>query len=310
MEHQRKLNILIVDDSLWSRELVKTMVEECGHCALTANGHVETLTHLSNSKVDLILMDIEMPDVNGFELTSMIRQQLPDWFPIIFLSANDSEEYLAQGIDAGGDDYLTKPVKKVILAAKIRAMGRIATMQAELDGLNKQLEILSSTDPLTQLVNRRTLEQLLVSEWANFKRNDSEFSILMLDIDFFKSYNDNYGHVKGDECLQQFANILLSVTKKDSDVIARYGGEEFVIVLPDTPLSGARFKANEIIKVLSEARITHDYSDVANYLTASIGLTSTINGAHNYQHLIEQADLALYKAKNAGRNQVKIFENR
>ena len=308
MEHQRKLNILIIDDSLWSRELVATMVQESGHRVLTATGHVEALTHLSNSKVDLILMDIEMPEVDGFKLTSMIREKLSNWLPIIFLSANDSEEYLAKGIDAGGDDYLTKPVKRVILEAKIRAMVRIADMQAELDSLNKQLEILSSLDPLTQLVNRRTLDSLLMSEWASYQRNNSEFSVLMLDIDFFKPYNDNYGHVKGDECLQQFAQVLLSVTKRDSDVIARYGGEEFVVVMPNTQLAGARFKANEIIKALSERPMKHEYSGVANYVTASIGVTSTINGAESYQCLIEQADQALYLAKESGRNQVKHYK--
>ena len=309
MAQQRKLTILIVDDSLWSRELVTSMVSDSGHNTLTATGHTEALSHLSNSKVDLILMDIEMPEVNGFELTVMVREQLANWIPIIFLSANDSEDYLAKGIDAGGDDYLTKPVKKVILDAKIRAMARIADMQAELDGLNKQLEVLSSLDPLTKLVNRRALDQLLISEWASFKRNESEFSMLMLDIDSFKPFNDNYGHVAGDECLQLFAEMLLSVTQRDSDVVARYGGEEFVVVLPNTPLSGARFKANEILKALSEQQIKHEYSKVATYLTASIGVTSTANGAESYLDLIEQADKALYVAKNSGRNQYRFFDD-
>jgi PleD family two-component response regulator len=169
-------------------------------------------------------MDIEMPEVDGFALTKMMRKEYPQWFPIIFLSANDSEEYLTQGIDAGANDYLTKPIKQVILSAKLRAMERIAKMKGALERANKQLEILSSIDPLTQILNRRGLEEVLASAWKINERQKGELSILMIDIDFFKPYNDNYGHPQGDKCLVQVANTLNETLNRATDSLARYGG--------------------------------------------------------------------------------------
>jgi diguanylate cyclase (GGDEF)-like protein len=299
----------VVDDNNFIRQVVSAMIIDSGHIAIPVDGHVQALVELDKGTIDLVLMDIEMPEVNGFELTKMMREAHPQWFPIIFLSSNDSEEYLTQGIDAGGDDYLTKPVKQVILSAKIRAMERIVQMKGALDRANKQLEILSSIDPLTQVLNRRGLEDVLANAWQENTRQEAELSLLMLDIDFFKLYNDNYGHPQGDKCLTQVADVLNTTLNRTTDSLARYGGEEFVIVMPFTPIDGARFKAQELILALQKINIKHEYSSILPYVSMSIGIATTNHGASNISELIKQADIALYEAKEKGRNCSQVFQN-
>jgi len=299
----------VVDDNKFIRQVVSAMIIDSGHVAIAVEGHLQALAELDKDTLDLVLMDIEMPEVNGFELTKMMRELHPQWFPIIFLSSNDSEDYLTQGIDAGGDDYLTKPVKQVILSAKIRAMERIVQMKGALDRANKQLEILSSIDPLTQILNRRGLEDVLANAWQENTLHEGELSLLMLDIDFFKLYNDNYGHPQGDKCLTQVANALDKSLNGATESLARYGGEEFIIVMPFTPVDGARFKAKELNLALQNIKIKHEYSSVSAVVTVSIGIASTIHGASNISELIKQADMALYHAKNKGRNCSQVFQN-
>ena len=301
------MNILVIEDSSYQRQLISAMIADSGFKAICTSGCKEALDVLAITSVDLILMDIEMPDMNGFELTKIIRSTYPEWMPIIFLSANDSEAYLTKGIDAGGDDYLTKPVKQVVLAAKIRAMERISLMKSALDQANKQLELLSSIDPLTQVLNRRGLSPILNNSWVNNLKESAELSLLMLDIDCFKLYNDNYGHQQGDDCLVEVANIFSQVLDRSRDVIGRYGGEEFIIALPYTPIESARFKAQEIINTLLSAKIAHEYSTVLPYVSVSIGVSSTSYGASSLEQLIKQADLAMYQAKENRRNQYAVF---
>ncbi|NMP31384.1 diguanylate cyclase [Thalassotalea sp. M1531] len=303
------MNILVVDDKKLIRDLVSAMVSEIGHQAYSADGHIQALEVLREQSIDLILMDVEMPEINGFELTSLIRQRISHWFPIIFLSGNDSEDFLSQGIDAGGDDYLTKPVKQVILAAKIKAMERIADMQKALDSANQKLAQLSHVDELTQIANRRGMDKFLENAWQTNCRQNAELSLMMIDIDYFKQFNDNYGHQEGDRCLKKVADMLSQSINRATDGVFRFGGEEFVIVLPFTPSSGARFKAKEIIGRLNELAIIHDFSKISEKLTLSIGLSSTESGADSVTRLIEQADKALYQAKELGRNDYRVFKN-
>jgi diguanylate cyclase (GGDEF)-like protein len=303
------LNILVVDDNKFIREVVSAMIIDSGHIAVIANGHEQAMAALKKESIDLVLMDIEMPEVDGFALTKIMRKEYPQWFPIIFLSSNDSEDYLTKGIDAGADDYLTKPIKQVILSAKIRAMERIAKMKGALERANKQLEILSSIDPLTHILNRRGLEEVLANAWQNNERQQGELSILMIDIDFFKPYNDNYGHPQGDKCLVQVADTFNETLNRSTDSLARYGGEEFMVVLPFTPVDGARFKAKELSLALRSKKIKHQYSSVFPYVTVSIGIATSTATDHlaNADELIKQADIALYQAKEQGRNCCQVF---
>jgi len=302
------MNILVVDDNKCIRDVIGAMVQASDHQPIVVDGHVAALEKLRRQVIDVILMDIEMPEVDGLALTRMVRKEFSQWIPIIFLSANDSDRYLADGIEAGGDDYLTKPVKEEILNAKIKAMARIATMKRQLDEANKKLEMLSCIDPLTNVMNRRGLEQQLLARWEKNIRQRGELSLLMLDIDFFKAYNDNYGHPKGDVCLQQVASVLSTTLLSGAELLARYGGEEFVILLPSVSLPQARSRARNIIAALNQAAIVHEYSDVAAWVTVSIGVSCSTLGARDHQALIEQADQALYQAKRRGRMQCALYQ--
>ena len=302
METIYKLTILIVDDNRMMREVINKMLSALNHNILISDGYESALNYLENEKVDLILMDIEMPEVNGFELTEMIREKYTQWIPIIFLSANDDELSVEKGINAGGDDYLTKPISQIILHSKVRAMARIADIQLKLDSLNKKLEKLSTQDPLTKLLNRRALENKLKEQWVNHKRDNSSVSLLMIDIDHFKLFNDNYGHPEGDECLKRFSLMLKRQVNRETDYVARYGGEEFVVLLPFTDAYGAKQIADKILLCLASEPMKHEYSPTAQFITASIGVASFKEVASSYKDILKGADLALYKAKHNGRN--------
>ncbi|WDE09640.1 GGDEF domain-containing protein [Thalassomonas haliotis] len=302
------MNILVVDDNKCIRDVIGAMVLASEHQPIVVDGHVAALDKLRRLVIDVILMDIEMPEVDGLTLTRMVRKEFSQWIPIIFLSANDSARYLAEGIEAGGDDYLTKPVKEEILNAKILAMARIARMKQQLDEANKKLEMLSCIDPLTNVLNRRGLERELQESWQQNIKQRQELSLLMLDIDFFKAYNDHYGHPRGDQCLRQVATVLTGTLLKGEELLARYGGEEFVMLLPATSLSQARSRGRNIIAALNQAEIVHEFSDIAPWVTVSIGISSNTLGAKNPLALIEQADQALYQAKRRGRMQCVLFQ--
>lgn len=302
------MNILVVDDDRFIREIISAVIKDAGHTPITVENADQALNTLSDGDIDLVLTDVEMPGLNGFELTRKIRQEFPDnWFPIIFLSGQSDEKHYEEGIDAGGDDYLTKPVSPIVLKAKILAMERIANMKKALDSANARLEKLSSQDPLTKLSNRRDLEHNLLKEWRRSQRDSTELVAIMLDIDFFKPYNDNYGHQQGDECLKAVAKLLKKSLNRSHDLIARYGGEEFVIILPDTSVTGALKVSDNIISSLQSTHLPHEYSQAADHVTVSMGISTTANGAETPTGLLKQADEALYQAKENGRNRAFTF---
>lgn len=303
------MNILVVDDDRFIRDLVSVIIAEAGHTAFQADHDTPALEILNQGLIDLVLMDVEMPGKNGFELTQDIRKKFSDqWFPIIFLSGAKDDSYYQQGIDAGGDDYLTKPVSPIILKAKIRAMERIAQMKHDLDEANKRLETLSTIDALTQVANRREMDKQLLKEWKRCHREGFALSAIMLDIDFFKPYNDNYGHQQGDDCLKAVAKILSGCVDRSHDLIARYGGEEFAVILPDTPISGATMVADKMLSALREAKLPHAYSGAAEHVTVSMGISSTHFNPLNPKALLKQADTALYNAKKSGRDRFVVYD--
>lgn len=306
------MQILVVDDSALVRDMVTSIVVDAGYPQpLLAKDAREAKTHIKRSVVDLILMDIQLPGVDGLQLTRQIRRNLKDeqWIPIIFLTIKDDPDYLAAAIDAGGDDYLVKPVNPVVLLAKVHAMARISSMKAALDETNLQLNRLTQIDALTNVINRRGFDESLMHSWRLHRRNNQELCLLFLDIDDFKTYNDNYGHPQGDRCLRQVAELFKTCLRNESDLLARYGGEEFVIVLPNTTLRAAEKLAQSILLKLAQERIEHRHSHVAPYITTSIGISTTRDGATTAQKLLSQADRSLYKAKSNGRNQICCFED-
>lgn len=303
-----KITVLVIEDTESMRKVICGYVEAAGHIALEAEGHVQAFKQLESNTVQLILMDIEMPQVNGIELTKQIRARFERWIPIIFLSSNDRDKFLTQGIEAGGDDYLTKPVKPQILHAKINAMVRIATMQKELNLLNQKLEKLTLQDPLTKVMNRRALDKKLKEDWYTCQRINQPLTVLMIDIDHFKSYNDHYGHDQGDNCLKKVALCLKQNINRETDCIARYGGEEFTILLPFTNLEHGEIKAKQLARLLEERMIEHVESPTAGVVTISIGIACTSQDISSYKELIKCADNALYQTKLNGRNGASIYE--
>lgn len=308
------MKILIVDDSKTIRMLAAECLKGLGHdIAFAANGS-ECLHYVSEHEVDLILMDVEMPNLNGIEATQEIRRiKQDDWFPIIFLTTHSDDMAFAAGITAGGDAYLLKPLNPLRLQMTVMAMERIFLMrrklflaQQELQQLNKELERLSLFDQLTGLANRRHFDNTLEQQFAWAKRQKSPLSLIICDVDFFKVYNDTYGHQQGDDCLQRVGATIGRQVKRPLDLACRYGGEEFTLILPSTDLKGAREFAECMRQAVFEQRIPHSGSKAADYVTLSLGVATYVGQYQQGAEITKAADAALYKAKQNGRNRVEV----
>ena len=307
------MKTLVIEDSKSSLNLLCKHIQKIGITPIPAETGRVGIDLFLKERPDLILLDIIMPDLDGYEVARQIRQlEAPgDWTPIIFLSSLNKDKDIEMGIAAGGDDYLLKPISEVVLAAKIRAMQRIIQMRQsllvltrKLDAANQELKRLSSLDGLTGIANRRHFDEVLLREWRRAMRTGEELSIMMCDIDYFKQYNDTYGHQNGDECLRQIALTLTQTMDRGGDMLARYGGEEFIALLPGTSLSGAHFVAEQMRQAVSQMKISHSGTPFG-HVTASFGIASAVAMPEtNPQDIVGAADLALYKAKHAGRNRV------
>jgi two-component system chemotaxis family response regulator WspR len=239
------------------------------------------------------------------------------------LSTKDDPEDKCKAFERGANDYLVKLPDRIELIARIRAHTKsyltqlqrdeafraLRELQVELEKSNEELHKLSCLDGLTGINNRRRFDEFLQKECLRSAREDTPLSLLLVDIDYFKPYNDNYGHLAGDECLQTVARALSGVMHRPADFIARYGGEEFGVVLPNTGIEGAISKAEELQHAINTLKIPHKYSEVADHITISIGITSqVICKKVTPSTLINVADSALYEAKEAGRNQYKVAD--
>ena len=297
------MNILVVDDQRSMRMVSLSVAKALGHDVIeTGSGH-EAIEICQNHKIDLILMDVEMPSINGFETTKIIRQQSKVWFPIIFLSAKTGSDFFVEGIKSGGDIYLFKPIVPEVLESMIHAMERIVNIQEELHSTKVKMELLAHQDKLTGLVNRRGFDHAIELEFKHAQRDKAPLSVIMLDVDHFKPFNDNYGHQAGDDCLVAVSSTLKKVVCRPSDIVARYGGEEFTIILPNTTAKQAVIIAQRIIDGFKALAYTHEYSPCERYVTVSGGLAS-LDNHENAGVLLKSADDKLYKAKAAGRNRI------
>jgi diguanylate cyclase (GGDEF)-like protein len=308
------MKALVIEDTVTSATLICHLLDKMGLEPIHARDGQSGIEAFKQERPDLILLDIIMPGLDGFEVARRIRQLERDgeWTPIIFLSARASDDDLARGIGVGGDDYLVKPVSEIVLRAKVRAMQRIAQMRysllvltRKLDEANRELTRLSAVDGLTGIANRRSFDEALQREWRRAARKGSPVSLLIADVDYFKDFNDGYGHQRGDDCLKKVAHVIAGRLRRPTDLAARYGGEEFVVVLPETDESGAVEVAEGMRRAVEAESIRHDFSAVAPFLTISIGVASMIperNDEDGFRDLLAQADTALYRAKRAGRN--------
>ena len=307
------MKILVVDDSKVIRMLVAECISSLGHEVIFAENGEEAVAFINDNNVDLVLMDVEMPGMNGFNTTLAIRtMEQHDWFPIIFLTTKIDDESFANGILAGGDAYLPKPINPLRLQLTVTAMERIYLMrqklqvaQKDLLSANKELERLAMYDQLTGLANRRNFDETLEKQFKLAKRNKVPLSVIICDIDFFKIYNDNYGHQQGDDCLANVAKVIGAVLYRPTDKACRYGGEEFTVILPNTDLEGGLFMAEKLRKTVFDENINHQGSKAAPCITLSLGLATYTGQYQDQDKLLKAADDALYRAKENGRNRVE-----
>ena len=318
--------ILIVDDQPANLLAMKALLEGVGAELFTASSGQESLSMMLEHEFALVLLDVQMPDMDGFETAALMRgMKQTRHLPIIFVTAiNKEEEHIFRGYNVGAVDYLFKPVNPVILLSKVeiflkinnqqrlleektteldQKVDELLVMKAKLEKANRQLSALSRTDALTGLANRRQYKEVLAAEWRRAQRHGHSLALILADIDDFKSFNDAYGHVAGDECLRKIAEALRSTLMRSSDLAARFGGEEFVILLPGTDLEGGFHIAETIRRKIEKLGIPNVGVGNDARVTMSFGLAAVVPGSPLVElDLVCAADKALYMAKEGGKN--------
>lgn len=301
------MEILIADDSKSNLAMLTSILTKLGHTVIQAHNGKESIDLFREKRPDLIILDVVMPGLDGFQTAKIIRE-IDDinWIPIIFLSATVDDQSIANGIDAGGDDYLTKPCSDITLAAKIKAMERIAEMRQKLFETTQRLYLLSSTDPLTGIYNRLQFDRSINEILAAADHFGHNVALLFIDIDNFKYINDNFGHNIGDLLLVEVARRLKACIRA-SDFLARLGGDEFAIILSEV---NNKKEAEEIAQNIIQSIATEYHLENRNIRSsASIGIAYYPEDSSNKENLVLNADVAMYHAKATGRNNCKIFSS-
>ena len=312
--------ILVVDDNLSHRKMISFEMESQGYRVVQLGDGKQCFEQCPVLKPDMILLDAILPEIDGFTCCAQLKQTLGEQCPpVLIITALDDETSVDRAFDVGATDYVTKPIHWPVLRQRIRRIlhtqwamkelkkqvERARILTEQLETANQQLEKIAALDSLTQIANRRRFDQSLHSEWKRLARERLPLSLILCDVDFFKAYNDTYGHRAGDLCLQQVAQTICENIKRPADLVARYGGEEFAIILPNTHLKGAVKVAEEIRHSLHKVQIEHPNSRVSNFVTLSLGVASLIpNHYLSEDFLIGEADRALYEAKKSGRDRV------
>jgi two-component system cell cycle response regulator len=307
------LRVLIAEDDAVSRTILKKAVEKFGHECLTAEDGEEAWELFQNiSEVDVVISDWMMPGLDGLELCRRVRAINNGWYTFfVFLTALGDKEHLLEGMQAGADDYLAKPLDREQLQVRLIAASRMNSLHrqlneqnSELEKLNRELFAASRRDPLTRLGNRLRLREDLETLSAQVERYGHGYCVMLCDIDFFKKYNDTYGHLAGDEVLEKVAGVI-SENLRRGDMAYRYGGEEFLIILPEQTLEFASSTAERLRHRVEELAIPHEPKRPPGIVTISVGLAALSPGERKpVEELLKEADAALYSAKEAGRNRV------
>ena len=314
---RKKPRILVVDDHEDNIELLRARLEARGYDVDGAKDGQEALDQVDRACPDLMLRDVMMPKMDGMEVVRRLKartaaNELP-FIPVIMQTALDSTENKVEGLDAGADDYITKPINFAELEARVNSLLRIKGLQSslaarerELQELNDKLRQISLTDGLTQVENRRSLEERLHDMWQHSIRLHEPIALVMCDIDKFKSVNDHYGHQAGDSVLKEFAQLLKSEAR-EIDRVGRYGGEEFLLILPGTVLDAAVTFAERLREKV--AKHTFSYTGGTLCRTMSCGVAGSPHPRIKDQEaLLKASDDALYVAKETGRNRVCRFD--
>ena len=307
-EMDNSFPLLIVEDNLPSRMLIEKVLLSEGYEVTSVENGRDALERLRKQFFPIIITDWEMPEMNGLELCRAVRTgNFAGYTFIILVTANDAKGQIIEGLEAGADDYITKPFNRAELIARINSGKRIIELERSLVKANEEIRILSITDPLTQVYNRGYMSERLPQEIKRAKRYCQPLSLIISDIDHFKKVNDLYGHHAGDLVLKGFAGRLKGCIRDGVDWIARYGGEEFLIVLPMTDVESACKVAERLRRSICEKKFNIEEKGIrirASFGVAGFG-SSTDNEEISSQSLLCRSDKCLYQAKDAGRNRIE-----
>lgn len=306
-----KAIILLVEDNKMQADIAKDYLSSNGYKVIWVQDGKSAIKIAKAQKIDIILLDLILPDLDGNEVARWLKvNNDTKGIPIIALTVKGSIQEKVLGLESGADDYLSKPYSEQELNARIYSCMRTKALQDELKEKNRQLEqvlakveMLAITDPLTEIYNRRYFETTIEREFIMSKRYNSPLSCLMIDIDYFKKINDEFGHRIGDIVLKQVAMLIKNCIRQ-ADTIARWGGEEFIILLPNTKKENTQGITSRILESVS----VHKFPEIGRPITVSIGAAGIPNPEiDNPEKLINISDLALYQAKAKGRNRVEVL---
>ncbi|HEX8603145.1 MAG TPA: diguanylate cyclase [Pseudoduganella sp.] len=288
--------VLVADDDAINREMLAELLKP-EYTVLLAKDGTQALERAARHVPDLVLLDVMMPDMDGFEVLRRLRDdpRTAD-IAVIFVSGLGRPEDEAQGLKLGASDYIAKPFNATVVMARV-------ALHLQMVRQRRMLEHLAHVDGLTELANRRRFDEMFALEFQRARRHDTPLSIAMLDIDAFKQYNDHYGHPAGDRALRAVARASAAAMRRPGDLAARYGGEEIVLLMPGTDAADARTLVERLRDALNRLEIPHVGSPVSSVLTVSVGGASLLPG-EDAVALFAAADAHLYRAKQAGRNRV------
>ncbi|SKC39907.1 GGDEF domain-containing response regulator [Maledivibacter halophilus] len=325
MSSQHEMDVLIVDDKLENLLALEGVLEDLELNIIKATSGNMALGLMLEYDFALVLLDVQMHEMNGFAIAELMRKcEKTKNIPIIFITTiNKEQKFIFKGCEVGAVDCIFKPIEPLVLKSKVKVFielqrqKKLLKEQArlleekidellELKELNCRLKHISTIDVLTGISNRRFFERNIQIEWQRSIRTGIPLSLIMIDIDHFKAFNDCYGHQEGDRCIRQVAEAIVSSTQRPADFVARYGGEEFVVVLPETQRQGALVVAERIRKKVESMAVKHKGSCVSPYVTVSLGVSTLLpEKYYSVEELINSADKALFQAKFYGRNRVE-----
>lgn len=299
--------ILIVDDQKQNVALLRDMLSDLGYRMSFAFSGKAAFELCQQDPPDLILLDINMPEVGGIKTCELLKDEVGlAHIPVIFVTGNTDVRSLVKAFDVGASDFISKPVRPEELAARVRTHLLVSAFQHALTVANEKLDGLAKTDQLTGVSNRRAFEERALLEWNRARRDGSCLGLLMIDIDYFKLYNDHYGHQAGDLALTVVAQTMQDTLLRATDLFARYGGEEFAVVLSNTDADGIKIVAQRVLLAIQELEMAHDKSPFG-MISISVGAFSgKASETQTIREFVKLADQALYKAKREGRNRTSI----
>jgi len=292
----KRASILVVDDQPINIMALNEVFKRDFDVLMAVDG-ASALEQARKQLPDLILLDVVMPGMGGHEVLKRLKSDpLTEDIPVIFVTSRTDEEDEATGFALGAVDYISKPINPVTVQARVRTQLAVK-LQFEI------IRNMALTDGVTGIANRRRFDEALYSLWRQCLRDEQPLTLMLLDVDHFKAFNDHYGHLAGDECLKNVAQCIRQVLKRPSDLLCRYGGDELAALLPNTDKAGAEYLAAQLHQKLSNLAMPHEHSTAAPWVSLSMGLATQVPvPEQNPEGLLTRADQALYRAKHEGRN--------